>query len=924
MNKGITILAVFIFILLIITGIYFINDTPTHATKDSAIGVIPLDAGMIIETKNTAKLIEVINKKQPMLKEIKQIGLFDGAFKIVRLLDSISGTQKEVVQLLENRASMVSFHLSGKRDIEKLFAIHFSSKKNAEKAKNIIYNIAGKEVNIKERNYSGTVIYQFRPSKNSSLGNFSFAFHEEILMLSESAILLESAVRQADASHSIARQNSFAKVYKTAGKNALANVFLNFEMLPKAIVSILNGKYVKSASEITRIANWAEMDISIKESEILLNGFVWADVYDGKYLSIFSEQKPQETKIISILPSNTFTFVQLGIENMSNFLEEFNGYLQQNTENKVYDRYFSRINSKYKISLKQSISSIIDNEIALVFTTGNSSYKTPYAVIEVLSKEVARTQTNIILQTCAKRDSTYKNHEPLLENANGNTYEIYKNPFKNLPQMMFGNIFAQAGSEWFTYVENYMVFAKNVDEIKEFVHYYEAQKTLINDKEFNSFFAKLSASSTMFFYADIKKMLHILTEYTKHSVSKTIDKFNPKLRNFKTLGYQFHAENNLIYNTMIVTYEPATKQNTKSVWETRLEKKATIKPQIVINHYTKDKELLIQDAENRIYLINNAGKMLWKKEFAGKIMGKVHQIDYYKNNKLQLLFNTSEAVHLLDRNGNYVDGFPVTLQSKATCPMSLFDYDGSRDYRILIPCADKSVRLFDKNGVELKGWVFKGTVDKAVMSPKHFRVGKLDYIIIADYLKTYIVDRKGKTRINVKTDFPKNENCIFAVDYSRGKEKARFVTVNTSGKVFFIDLKGNTETLGLRNFSHDHHFRYFDFDGDGQNEYIFLDNNELHIFAQNAEQKMFHEFPVRINDEPLIFSFSSEKHAIGIFSSTEQKAYLFDSYNTQVKGFPLESGHLFSIGNLSAQSSDFSIILPLSDGFVYCYKLTMP
>ena len=42
-------------------------------------------------------------------------------------------------------------------------------------------------------------------------------------------------------------------------------------------------------------------------------------------------------------------------------------------------------------------------------------------------------------------------------------------------------------------------------------------------------------------------------------------------------------------------------------------------------------EILTQDIENNIYLINNNGDRLWKKNIGNAIIGNVHQIDAYKN-----------------------------------------------------------------------------------------------------------------------------------------------------------------------------------------------------------------------------------------------------------------------------------------------------
>ena len=58
-------------------------------------------------------------------------------------------------------------------------------------------------------------------------------------------------------------------------------------------------------------------------------------------------------------------------------------------------------------------------------------------------------------------------------------------------------------------------------------------------------------------------------------------------------------------------------------------------------------------------------------------------IDYFRNGKYQLLFSGRNYLHLLDRNGNYVERYPVKLRSPATNALALFDYDNNRNYRLM-------------------------------------------------------------------------------------------------------------------------------------------------------------------------------------------------------------------------------------------------
>ena len=78
-----------------------------------------------------------------------------------------------------------------------------------------------------------------------------------------------------------------------------------------------------------------------------------------------------------------------------------------------------------------------------------------------------------------------------------------------------------------------------------------------------------------------------------------------------------------------------------------------MKPVIVKNHVTGNNEVLIQDDANRLVLIGEDGKILWKKNIAGEILGDVYQVDKYKNNKLQYMFNTSRQFRITSYNVCY-------------------------------------------------------------------------------------------------------------------------------------------------------------------------------------------------------------------------------------------------------------------------------
>ena len=71
------------------------------------------------------------------------------------------------------------------------------------------------------------------------------------------------------------------------------------------------------------------------------------------------------------------------------------------------------------------------------------------------------------------------------------------------------------------------------------------------------------------------------------------------------------------------------------------------------------------DTLNTFYLIGANGKIKWSKSLSSPIIGKIKQIDAYKNNKYQMVFNTQQEVHILDILGNEIDDFPIKLPFNA-------------------------------------------------------------------------------------------------------------------------------------------------------------------------------------------------------------------------------------------------------------------
>ena len=167
-----------------------------------------------------------------------------------------------------------------------------------------------------------------------------------------------------------------------------------------------------------------------------------------------------------------------------------------------------------------------------------------------------------------------------------------------------------------------------------------------------------------------------------------------------------------------------------------------LKYQYVNNHITKSKDVLIQDINYNLHRYNLKGDKLWSLDLKKEIIGSCSEIDIYKNGRIQTAFTTKDAIHVLDVRGTYVNGFPIKVKQPVTQPLSVFDYENTKNYRLLIT-QNNALVMFNSSGKRIKG--FDYDIEKRITSqPQHIRISKKDYIVFSTTEKLKIISRTGK------------------------------------------------------------------------------------------------------------------------------------------------------------------------------------
>ncbi len=175
----------------------------------------------------------------------------------------------------------------------------------------------------------------------------------------------------------------------------------------------------------------------------------------------------------------------------------------------------------------------------------------------------------------------------------------------------------------------------------------------------------------------------------------------------------------------------------------KFDSKIISKPYLVRNHVAGGREIIVQTADYSVHLLSMSGKTLWSKKIGGEIVSGLTQVDRYKNRKLQYLFATKNEIHLLDRKGRNVEGFPIKVSHSIT-QFSVIDYSGKKEYRLAASDGKGNTYLYNLEGNVLGQWKPRKINGALLTSLKHFRIGSKDCLLaVTKEGKIHLFKRNG-------------------------------------------------------------------------------------------------------------------------------------------------------------------------------------
>jgi hypothetical protein len=875
---------------------------PINKTSFEAI---PQNAALIIKENNFNTLYTKLVTTNIIWEElISNTETTKNINTKIKYIDSLlTGAFKP---LFIDKTILGSLHLSGAHGYDFIFYIPVSEDIEEEKLIQKIKNVTRK--NPTTRDYDGVVIYTLPTNTKEKI---SLIIYKNTLAFSYSTVLIEDVIRQLNSENSLLNNPKFSKVISNSGQSEDGNLFINNKYFSKIVNQYLNKSTKGYSNKFDNYTGWTELDITIKPNTISLNGFSFSEETDNHWLTLFKNQKPQDVDMLSVIPFNTAFIFHYGLSDSKSFFENRKLSLKNTNQFFNYQKYLDNQTEKYGIDLEEEFLANIGNEIAFVITESLTNDFSANKFVIFHSTGIDKTKEN--LSSIAKK----VNQEPF-EIVSFNNYEINKIDLKDVFKNLLGKPFVNLDSHFYTIIDDYVVFGNTENGIKKFITDVINEKVLSKNKNFQHFNDNLSSSSNIFVYNNLARSIELYKQHCKEEYPEIIDDKIEVFRKFEAISFQVSAEKNgLYYNNIHLKYNPVYKQETASLWELMLDTNISSSPHIVFNHKTKAKEIFVQDDANKIYLISNIGKVIWTKQLQEPIIGKVHQIDVYKNNKFQFLFNTASKIYLIDRNGNNVESYPIKLPSDASNGVTPLDYSHTRDYRLIIGCNDNMVYNYDITGAKVKGWEYRATDRPASGNVWHFTLGGKDYIVVPlTNGQVKVIQRNGKDRLNLANRIPSNNNPVY-LKVGSELSKTYLITADTLGhvnKLFFNDKK---EIVQFENGQRNAKFSFLDYNNNNVKDYIFSYGNTVKIIDSDQKELYKNEFEANITQVPMFFILADKTTRLGLV--IENQIYLITPQGEIEDGFPLAGSTSFGISDINNDNTTNLVVA--HNKMIYTYNL---
>lgn len=712
--------------LLFLVVILCLSCDSTETSSSDLVEFIPRKASIIIKTYDLDKFITAA-KTNTLLQGYNNTGYAEKLSSYSDLLGNFTADQESLIALTQ----------IGKDDFEISFI--------TEQTPNLFVPDSTR-FTVQKLNTTKPAITKVTTEQTS----FYTVTVNNNFIASSSQLLLENTIREKETSFS--PEKTFLKAYNASNDKAAASILIKGSeasnvwsfLLPKASKNSFKDAY-----------SWLQADIDLTQDDLKMNGVVLVKDSAYQYLELFKNTNPQINKAPQVTPLGAKGLVSISYDNWDTYKKNLAEFKKIDPSKFIVaqEELLSSFQEITFISLEEGVAIAavpFDQELTVLALAGNQEVVSTFRQVPFYSLD-------------------------------SEVDEGVKNAFAKA----YSEILPFPKVSYYCKLDDFYIFAPETVILENIVANFQNKATLASSKAFQNTSSQLSRASSMLCISNTNKIP--FESLTSEKDAKNLKAVS--LENYPFAALQLVQDNGFMHLQAVLNKNESPLQDgvVAQVASIKLDEAIMSAPQLVKNHRTKGMDIVLQDQTNNLYLLSNAGKILWKRELESPIIGNIQQVDLYRNGRLQLAFVTENTFYILDRNGKNVAPFPIKFGDTITQPLAIFDYEKNRNYRFVVIQTDK-VTMYDKAAKKVTGFTFSKAPDEIILPPQHLRIGNKDYITVTENSgKLNILSRTGKSRIEVAERINFGETEIL-------KNGTNFATYDVNGEKVIITSAGKVTT----------------------------------------------------------------------------------------------------------------------------------
>ncbi len=772
--------------------------------------------------------------------------------------------------------TLVSMHVTKKDEFD--FTFFVPIKNNRERV--FLENVLGGWTDDKAFKYSERVLNTIKIQQLTGDGYvMSWFFLDDYWVFSFTPYLVEDVIRTYHSSDHISFKENIEGVFKLPKiQQDAGNLYVHFTRFAEWLTVFGEEEHPL----VHWIGNSLLLDIKTTHTGLVLNGF--SSDKAGSLFSIFKRQVPTGLGIRKLISNRAIMVTNFGVSDGGAFQADLEAFGATNRERKIYTDSLNQISQSLNLD-RDALFKGIENEIAVCYFESRTPEWQKVLLVEVADSKVWLDQLNAASERLSTDTIFYERYSD---------YEIRELPLTNFSEKLFYPLVSGIEQTFYLVIDNVILMADDIEVLKRFLDDIDQEETWGRSVAHNQFLETTLLESTISIYINTPKIWNSISN-SLHPRWKQFIAENPGIINSLDMGaIQFSHLNESFYTNIAWQFKkPATTSDRQpTIARTTTNFKAPLIPDFFIgkNHIDKSNEVLIQDSLRSIHLISRDGKELWEKAIGDKILGAIHQIDYYKNGKLQYLFATKGQLHLIDRLGNYVETYPKAIPVTEVAYVTIVDYDHSKNYRYLIADQNGKLWMFDKTGKNLEGWNGKSIEGSLSIQPRHFRVRGKDYLLsIRKDGEIYLMNRRGELmkKFPLKTD--SRPTGDFFIEMGKSTSDTFIVLITEGGFRIRISLEGiieSRETL-IRT---DINARFKMVRDDGRQSYVYTrqDNSQLSVFSHGGTLIVQNNFLGKQDASVAYYDFGSGNIFVTITDLIQGISFVYDGNGKLLTRSPIQ------------------------------------